>query len=89
MHKYLKAQSEISTLKVGSRPDITVVDLVKGSWLCHNSLDKHFVAKQKLVPAWVVRSGKLIKPHCRLLRDLHLAQPQKSPMLEQFSLHLV
>lgn len=81
----LQAQSEIGTLKVGSRADITVVDLVKGSWLSHDSLDKHFVAKQKLVPAWVVRSGKLIKPHCRLLRDLHIAYSTASRERESLS----
>lgn len=70
----LKAESEIGTLRINSRADITVIDLVKKNWLCHDSLGEQLIAKQKLVPAWVVRSGKLIKPHCRLLRDLHLPQ---------------
>lgn len=74
--RVLKAESEIGTLNIGSRADITVLDLVVGDWLCHDSLCEQLVAKQKLVPVWVVRSGKLIKPNCRLLRDLHITQPQ-------------
>ncbi len=68
--RVLRAEAEIGTLKIGSIADITILKLVKGDWLFFDSLGKQLVAKQKLVLVWVVRSGLLIKPHCRLLRDL-------------------
>jgi dihydroorotase len=71
--RVLRAESEIGTLKIGSLADITVIDLMDGEWLFHDSLGKQLSTKQQLVPTWVVRSGKLIKPNCRLLRDLHVA----------------
>ncbi|QSJ18662.1 hypothetical protein JYQ62_07810 [Nostoc sp. UHCC 0702] len=37
---------------------------------CFDSLDEQLLAKQKLVPVWVVRFGEFIQPHRRLLRDL-------------------
>jgi dihydroorotase len=68
--RILKAESEIGTLKIGSRADISVLNLVEGCWLLFDSMGKQLVAKQKLAPVWVVRSGELIQPHRRLLRDL-------------------
>jgi dihydroorotase len=68
--RVLKAEAEIGTLKVGSLADITVLDLVKGDWVFCDSLGKQLIAKEKLVPAWVVRSGKLIQPNRHLIRDL-------------------
>lgn len=67
--RVLKAESEIGTLKIGSRADISILHLVKGCWLLFDSMGKQLVAKQKLVPVWVVRLGELIQPNCRLLRD--------------------
>ncbi|MDJ0735726.1 MAG: amidohydrolase/deacetylase family metallohydrolase [Nostocaceae cyanobacterium] len=68
--RVLKAEAEIGTLKIGSRADITIVELVEGDWLFSDSLGQKVIAKQRLVPVWVVRSGELIQPHRRLLRDL-------------------
>jgi dihydroorotase len=68
--RVLKAEAEIGTLKVGSIADITILELVEDDWLFFDALDEKLVAKQKLIPVGVVRSGKLIQPNCRLLRDL-------------------
>jgi dihydroorotase len=68
--RVLKAEAAIGTLQIGSLADITILKLVEGNWLFLDSLGKQLVAKQKLVPEWVVRSGLLIQPHRRLLRDL-------------------
>jgi dihydroorotase len=68
--RVLKAEAEIGTLQVGSVADISILELVEGNFLFFDSLDQQLVAKQKLLPVWVVRSGELIQPHRRLLRDL-------------------
>ncbi|MBH8560660.1 amidohydrolase family protein [Nostoc sp. CENA67] len=68
--RVLKAEAEIGTLQVGSVADITILKLVEGDWLFFDSLGQQLLAKQKLVPVLVVRSGELIQPHRRLLRDL-------------------
>jgi dihydroorotase len=71
--RVLRAETEIGTLQIGSRADITVLNLVEGNWLCHDSTAEQLVAKQKLVPTLVVHSGQLFHPHRRLLRDLAVA----------------
>ncbi len=71
--RVLKAESEIGTLQVSSRADITVLDLAEGNWLFGDSTYKQLVAKQKLIPTLVVRQGKVFHPHCQLLRDLAVA----------------
>ena len=68
--RVLKAEAEIGTLQVGSLADITILKLVEGDWLFFDSLGEQLLAKQKLVPVWVVRFGEFIQPHRRLLRDL-------------------
>ncbi|YAF98991.1 MAG: amidohydrolase family protein (plasmid) [Nodularia sp. CChRGM 3473] len=73
--RVLKSETEIGTLQVGSRADITVIDLVEGNWLFHDSIGEQLVTKQKIVPILVVRAGRVIYPHGRLLRDL---QPIKN-----------
>ncbi|OUL19273.1 amidohydrolase/deacetylase family metallohydrolase [Nostoc sp. 106C] len=70
--RVLKAEAEIGTLQVGSVADISILKLVEGDCLFFDSLGQQLIAKQKLVPLWVVRSGELIQPHRRLLRDLEL-----------------
>jgi len=71
--RILRAETEIGTLQVGSRADITVLDLVEAQWLCWDSSGEQVVANQKLVPTQVVRSGECLIPHQRLLRDLAMA----------------
>jgi dihydroorotase len=68
--RVLGTEAEIGTLRLGSRADISVLELVKNDCLFFDSLGEKIVAKQKLVPVWVVRSGQLIQPNRRLLRDL-------------------
>lgn len=68
--RILRADAEIGTLQIGSRADITVLEMVEGEWLFHDSVGEQLVVKQKLLPTLVVRIGELITPHGRLLRDL-------------------
>ncbi|MBE9209243.1 amidohydrolase/deacetylase family metallohydrolase [Nostoc sp. LEGE 06077] len=68
--RVLKAEAEIGTFKVGSIADITILKLVEGDWLFVDALEQPLKAKHKLIPIGVIRSGKLIQPNCRLLRDL-------------------
>jgi dihydroorotase len=68
--RVLRGEPEIGTLKIGSRADISVMNLVEGCWLFFDSLGKQVVGKQKIVPVWVVFEGELIQPHRHLLRDL-------------------
>ncbi|BAZ10018.1 hypothetical protein NIES4071_18320 [Calothrix sp. NIES-4071] len=67
--RVLEAESEIGTLKIGSRADISILNLVEGCWLLFDSIGKQLVAKQKLAPFRIVRLGELIQQNCRLLRD--------------------
>ena len=69
----LQATAEIGTLTIGSRADITVLDCAAGHWTYHDSTGETLTAEAKLVPAYVVKSGELIRPHGRLLRDLAAA----------------
>lgn len=69
--RVLRSEKEIGTLQIGSCADITVLDLVEGNWLFHDSIGEQLVTKQKIVPILVVRAGRVIYPHGRLLRDLH------------------
>ncbi|MGB3292417.1 MAG: amidohydrolase/deacetylase family metallohydrolase [Phormidesmis sp.] len=68
--KVLRAESEIGTLEVGSRADVTVLEWSDAPWVCRDSIGKELIAPQKLSPTWVVRAGQLIQPNRRLLRDL-------------------
>ncbi|WP_413200605.1 amidohydrolase family protein [Nostoc piscinale] len=68
--RVLKADAEIGTLKVGSIADITILKLVEGDCLLFDAMEQPLKAKQKLIPVAVLRSGKLIQPNCRLLRDV-------------------
>lgn len=75
--RVLKAQTEIGTLHTGSCADITVLDLVDGDFVFHDSTGEQLVAKQQLVPTLVIRKGQVIHPHGRLLRDLQLPIQKK------------
>lgn len=68
--RILRAEAEIGTLDIGSIADITVLDLIEGDWLFYDSIGDSVVAKKKIVPTLVIRNGKAIEPHGRLLRDL-------------------
>ncbi|MDJ0746263.1 MAG: amidohydrolase/deacetylase family metallohydrolase [Xenococcaceae cyanobacterium MO_167.B27] len=68
--RVLRAEMEIGTLQTGSRADITVLDLVDGDFVFHDSINDRLVGNQQLVPTLVVRAGQVLHPHGRLLRDL-------------------
>jgi dihydroorotase len=69
----LQAENELGTLKVGTPADITVLEISSSPWVCRDAKGEQLVAPQKLNPAWVVKSGRLIQPDRRLLRDLAVA----------------
>jgi dihydroorotase len=69
----LQAEAELGTLRAGTRADITVLERSEAPWVCRDALGEQLIAPQKVSPAWVVKSGQLIQPHRRLLRDLAIA----------------
>lgn len=69
----LQAEAELGTLRVGTRADITVLEINPNPWIGRDAKGDGLVASQKFSPAWVVKSGQLIQPHRRLLRDLAAA----------------
>jgi dihydroorotase len=69
----LQAETDLGTLKVGTRADITVLEKTAAPWLCRDAQGEQMVAPQRFTPAWVLKSGQLIQPHRRLLRDLAMA----------------
>ena len=71
--RVLQAETEIGTLQIGSRADITVLETSAAPWLCRDAQGEQLIAPQKLSPAWGVKSGQLLQPHRRLLRDLATA----------------
>lgn len=68
--RVLRMDDEIGTLAVGSRADISVLDLVREPWTFRDRLGESVQADQRLVPRLVVREGETIKPTRRLLRDV-------------------
>jgi dihydroorotase len=68
--RVLRMDDEIGTLAVGSRADISVLDLVQEPWTFRDRLGESVQADQRLVPRLVVRKGETIKPTRRLLRDV-------------------
>ena len=68
--RVLQAETEIGTLQLGSRADITVLEPLAGDWLFKDALGQPLTAQQRLLPALVVRAGELIFPHRRLIREL-------------------
>lgn len=66
----LQAETTLGTLKVGTPADITVLEVSESPWVCRDAKGEQLVAPQKFHPAWVVKSGQLIQPDRRLLRDL-------------------
>jgi dihydroorotase len=66
----LRMDKEIGTLAVGSRADISVLDLVIEPWEFKDSNDEVLTAQKRLVPRLVLRQGRVIVPTRRLLRDV-------------------
>ncbi|HEY9887834.1 MAG TPA: hypothetical protein V6D02_05495, partial [Candidatus Obscuribacterales bacterium] len=69
----LQAENALGTLKVGTPADITVLAISAAPWVCRDAKGEQLVAPQQFYPAWVVKSGRLIQPDRRLLRDLAIA----------------
>lgn len=68
--RILREESEIGTLDVGSRADITVLDPVAGAWDLPDAEGEVLTVNERLVPALVYREGAEIVPNRRLLRDI-------------------
>ncbi|MEO0488662.1 MAG: amidohydrolase/deacetylase family metallohydrolase [Cyanobacteria bacterium J06659_2] len=66
----LQAEADLGTLKAGTRADITVLEKMDAPWICRDAKGEQLIAPQRFSPAWVVKSGELITPHRRLLKDL-------------------
>ncbi|MEO1134952.1 MAG: amidohydrolase family protein, partial [Cyanobacteria bacterium J06639_1] len=69
----LQAEADLGTLKAGTRADITVLEKMDAPWICRDAKGEQLIAPQRFSPAWVVKSGELITPHRRLLKDLVVA----------------
>ncbi|MDQ2733483.1 MAG: amidohydrolase/deacetylase family metallohydrolase [Pseudomonadota bacterium] len=68
--RVLRMEKEIGTLAIGSRADVSVLDLVKEPWDFKDCDNEVLTAQQRLVPRLVMRLGKPITPTRRLLRDV-------------------
>lgn len=68
--KVLKKQDEIGSLAPGSRADITILDDVREPWEFRVRSGEKLTAERRLIPAYVVREGRVIVPSGRLLRDV-------------------
>lgn len=69
----LQADHALGTLRIGTPADITVLESRDAPWVCRDAQGEQLIAPQKFQPAWVVKSGHLIQPSRRLLRDLAVA----------------
>ena len=76
--RILGAEDEIGTLRPMSIADLTLLELIEGDWRFVDSLGESLVAREQLVPIWVIREGNLIQPHRRLLRDLKTIPVQQT-----------
>jgi dihydroorotase len=71
--RWLRMQDRIGTLAPGAWGDVTVFDIVPGTWVFKDRLRASVTGKEKLVPKLVVRLGEVIRPEGSLLRDLEAA----------------
>jgi dihydroorotase len=69
----LQAEANLGTLKPGTVADVTVLTWNDTAHTYQDALGKTFAVPNQLIPAWVVKSGELLQPHRRLVRDLDLA----------------
>lgn len=66
----LRLADEIGTLRVGTRADVSVLDLVEEPWEFSDCNKEVLKAGRRIVPRLVVRAGRTITPTNRLLRDV-------------------
>jgi dihydroorotase len=50
-------ESELGSLAPGREADVTVLELVRGSWRLTDGADESVIADELVVPRWVVRAG--------------------------------
>jgi dihydroorotase len=72
--KTLRMEDEIGTLAVGSRADVSVLDVRRDDWRFYDARRSALDVGERLVPRLVVRAGKPILPSNRLLRDVLTAE---------------
>ena len=70
----LRLQDEIGSLKVGTRADVSVLDLVEEPWEFRDCNKEVLKADRRIVPRLVVRAGRALTPTNRLLRDVMRAR---------------
>lgn len=66
----LRLQDEIGSLQVGTRADVSVLDLVEEPWEFRDCNKEVLKAERRIVPRLVVRAGRALTPTNRLLRDV-------------------
>jgi dihydroorotase len=68
--KVLRMDAEIGTLAIGSRADLTVLDIRTDDWTFIDPLGGTCDADRRLVPSTVIRAGQPLVPSKRFLRDV-------------------
>lgn len=68
--RILGMESEIGTLAVGSRADITVLSRLHEAWTYADAEGASLTTQERFIPDIVVRRGEVISPNRRLMRDL-------------------
>jgi dihydroorotase len=68
--KVLQAEAQLGTLKPGTIADITVLSWQDTPQTYYDALGETVTIPNQLIPTWVVKSGELLQPHRRLVRDL-------------------
>ncbi len=68
--RVLNAEDNLGTLKAGTIADITILAWSKTPHGFYDTRGEELVVNQPLIPARVVKGGKLLQPHRRLVRDI-------------------
>jgi dihydroorotase len=63
-------EDELGTTRVGTRADLTVLELRDEPWTFIDPSGATLDAERRIVPTLVVREGRPIVPSGRLLRDV-------------------
>jgi dihydroorotase len=62
--------TEVGTLRVGTRADVTVLEPRREAWTFVDPIGGTLDTEERLVPTLVLRAGRPVVPHGRLLRDV-------------------
>lgn len=68
--RVLGEMTEIGTLAVGSRADVTVLEERAEDWPMRDGQDETIVTERRWIPQLVLRAGRPIVPSLRLARDV-------------------